>query len=404
MSRPSPAVSRSRCRQGRSRAACGCGRTGDRISRSMSPKRRLAVALFAFGAFVLPVQASKFRSWTGAVDHKLSTPGNWNPVGTPGIGDWLTIDTFVPTTLTNDLPPGTQLASLTVGSFALEPFTPTTIIGNPLTVWYFLQGQDLILEVDVTMLGDGSVGGQLYNRAPHLNVAGSNLTLGYFEITAGISGSGSLTMVGLKLEGTSTFTGPVTVNDLFSIEGSATGITTTVVPGQSGRGRLRGAGSLGNTTVTALLDPGADPCPDSYCGYLNPNPIRRYGHTIGTLTVGNLTISGNAAETAIDLGGGMADMISASSVSLGGMLSLFTLGTSTPGTVYKLVDNRGGSPVNGTFAGAPEGARIPSTSATSGGQSQNFLISYHGGGGDDGPPPPPGRTTATLPPPTTPRP
>src|SRR5258708_35416693 len=118
MSRPSPAVSRSRCRQGRSRAACGCGRTDDRISRSMSPKRRLAVALFAFGAFVRPVQASKFRSWTGAVDHQLSTPGNWDPVGPPGIADWLTIDTFVPTTLTHVLPPRTQLASLTAGPLA----------------------------------------------------------------------------------------------------------------------------------------------------------------------------------------------------------------------------------------------------------------------------------------------
>ncbi|MEP7214647.1 MAG: hypothetical protein ABI782_00250 [Anaerolineaceae bacterium] len=93
---------------------------------------RLFLLLTVFSVFVIaeeatPANAAATRAWTGAVDLKWSTPGNWNPVGAPVNGDSVFfLASASGKTVTNDL------VNLNLASVFIDP--AMTITGNTLGI------------------------------------------------------------------------------------------------------------------------------------------------------------------------------------------------------------------------------------------------------------------------------
>lgn len=337
-------------------------------------KRHLAAALLilvaATGAQAVPKQ------WTAAVDHKWSTPGNWFPAGTPAAGDDLRFFSPADETVINDLPAGTVLADVDVTSYHT-----VTITGNPVIVSNYVGSGStgmIIFNTDVTVLGSAwGIGGNFLFTNLHV-AAGSTVQLGsYTTVSGSLTGSGTIFgTYGLTITGPSSYAGTLTMVSLLTIDGSCPGISA-VLEKYSERGALRGTGTLGDATIYGRLDPGPNPCNGLYCP-LTPFGSTPMAHTIGTLTVGALTLAAGA-EATIDLSASGGDLVSASSVSLAGALAVYPTSALVTGTVSTIIDNRGASPINGTFAGLPEGARVDATPPSKG----SFLVSYHGGNGND---------------------
>ena len=96
------------------------------------------------------------------------------------------------------------------------------------------------------------------------------------------------------------------------------------------------------------------------------------GNDFSLLEAGALSLTGGTLNLAVSDAG--SDKIKASSVSLAGVLALS--GDLPFGTTVTLIDNTGGAPVTGTFAGLAEGATVTLDTASG-------VISYKGGDGND---------------------
>jgi hypothetical protein len=135
----------------------------------------------------------------------------------------------------------------------------------------------------------------------------------------------------------------------------------------------RGATSVdgllnGSGTVNGLLD------------VLAPGTVAP-GHSPGCITSSSLTLSGTYQA---QLGGTTACteydqlLVTSGPVTLGGNLTLSLVNGYLPkgGESFKIIDNQGATPVNGTFSGLVEGATVTVSGVA-------FQISYRGGDGND---------------------
>jgi hypothetical protein len=113
----------------------------------------------------------------------------------------------------------------------------------------------------------------------------------------------------------------------------------------------------------------------------------------GTLTLSPgsvLTVNGNFVQSStgslnIQLGGTaskrlIGSLVVKGTVTLAGNLSVTSTLVVPIGSVFKIVDNQGTSPVSGAFAGLPKGARFK---VKVGSSTMTFRINYSGGTGND---------------------
>jgi autotransporter-associated beta strand protein len=332
--------------------------------------------------------APALATWDGGGANNLwSTPQNWVGDVAPNPGDDLVFPEGTLRSFTaNDFAPGTSFGQIRLTGVSYQ------ISGNAITLSNgiaanipIINGSNLnpVLSVDLTLAApqsftvDAASIGVVLSGAINLN--GNNLTATTgLTISGPISGAGSLTVTGnsdLFLTGSNTFTGPTNIlggNILFN--GSQTGSVNAT------GGLVTGAGSIGALEVSngAGLHP--------FNGQPNLTPPA-FQLTTGNLAIDPATGSAPAGSLTVRvLGVGSAGLpadriVVHGSVRLGGQLVVHDSGYHIVfplnlGTVV-IIDNDGSDPVQGTFAGLPEGAIIRNVT------NKVARISYHGGDGND---------------------
>jgi len=286
-----------------------------------------------------------------------SCPYNWAGNVEPTTGDRLEFTEFqyrdlvnqlclgrdaTPPPQTNDLPPGTSLASLL---FAGSNYT---IYGNSLT-----------LTEGITNQVDHGTNFCFLNLAMAGSLVFDGLAGGTFVAGGSLNGSGTVRKEGggiLDYEGKTmnAFVGGVVVDDgIFRADGSFTDGSFTV-----NGGTLSGTGTVSSVTMNGgTLLPGASP------GILHVQG----GLTMSTGSVLRVELNGPVP------GSGYDQLEVNGAVSLNGAaLNVQSGFTITPGTAFLILVNDSSNPLLGTFAGLPEGTAF----ATGG---QYFTISYKAG-------------------------
>jgi acetyl esterase/lipase len=328
---------------------------------------------FAFLAVLLMTQpaAAVVREWSGAVDNKWATAGNWSPAGVPATGDTL-IFPFEATVRNtdNDLPSTVILASASlVGAYRVTGNTvrisSNTNGGGQVTFTAPIQA-----EGDLTLSAESIV--QLNPNGHVVSVQGGIIDqlIGNGELHTGYSN--------IALSGPHPFSG--TIRDGLKV-GSANfiQIDNLSMPNAT---FLIGAGLYGSGQIGPLIA----------SGWVQPSTT---SNTVGEIATGDLHLtlySGLPEETGeyeVDLTAAGNDVLQVTgSVTLENKPLNVNLGFSPAnGTTFVIVDNDGTDAVNGIFVmranptanfgtPLPEGA----TFATGG---QHFQISYAGGTGND---------------------
>ncbi|HEX8171501.1 MAG TPA: Ig-like domain repeat protein [Thermoanaerobaculia bacterium] len=302
------------------------------------------------------------HSWRGTVNDKWSEAGNWSPATVPAPADAITFPAASPKTVTFDLPAGTAVGQMLIlGAY--------TIGGNAMTftnlVTVDLSGVTFDVPITIGALEVRVEGPILFNA--DVNVNGKTLTLGGETQTfAGtLSGTGTIAArnSSARFPGGGTFSGLIT-DGFFEVTGDLSSASV--------QGSLAGDGSVGDVTITHNSSPQLTPGrATGACCWSST--------AVGTLHTHALSLV--YGSFIVDLAGGAAsDQVQVTgSVSLGGELALFLAGGANApaiGESFTIIDNDGSDPVNGTFAGYPEGAQVMC------GQ-RAFRITYRGGDGND---------------------
>jgi hypothetical protein len=306
------------------------------------------------GNDVVLTVASPNRQWTGAISANWSDPANWSPQGVPSPGQVLDFPKgALNRTMNNDLPAGNSVG-------AMSFFDQYILSGNALTLTGNLStsgdafGLGLTLNSDVKLGGPVqiSVGGSSsYIRfTGDLNLNGQTLSVtGYPTYIHGtLSGTGSIIDGALQIAGGGSFSGTIQAS-LGNFSGSLPNAAVTATS------NLDAVGTMGDLTVLSTLT-----IAGSSAGVLHTKSV--------VLNRLGIDVFPPASSDQLQATG---------TVTLQGTLQVqIQSGTPAAGQSYKIIDNDGTDPVNGTFAGLPEGAFL-----TVNGYS--FQISYAGGDGND---------------------
>ena len=334
-------------------------------------------ALLAFGVSCLVSlsAAAATKTWTGAVNNLWSVSGNWTG-GTPADGDQLVFpDGASNRTMSNDLS-GLDLLSI---SF---PGTSSnySASGNAITLSGGITTAStccrlITWSIPITLTGSQTFGGSDVTFASTIDLNGNALTImPQFTVLSGsLIGSGTFTLGngtggGMRLTGTSTFSGTFTQFAILDITGSISNST------MNGSSILTGTGTVPALTFAGVIRPGVDGSPD------DPSDV----HSTGILSTGSLTLNHvNDPSLAIDIHGLIPgtehdQLAVAGSVTLNGSptLEVKMEGIPSPGQQFIIISNDGADPVSGTFSGLPEGATVP-------GVQGSPTITYAGGDGND---------------------
>jgi hypothetical protein len=332
--------------------------------------RRSAIAVVVF-LLITQSAAAVVRDWTGTVDNKWATAGNWSPAGVPATGDAL-IFPFEATVRNteNDLPSAVVLASASfVGAYSV---TGNTVRisgggngGGQVTFTAAVQA-----EGDLTLAAESLV--QLNPNGHTVSVQGGIIDqlIGNGELHMGYSN--------IAFSGSHPFSG--TIRDGEKV-GSANfiGIDNLSMPNAT---FLIGAGLYGSGTIGDL----------TASGWVQPSTT---SNTVGQITTGDLRLTvynGLPEETGeyeVDLTAAGNDVLQvAGSVTLENKPLNVNLGfTPANGTTFVIIDNDGTDGVSGIFVmranpTANFGTPLPEgTTFEAGGQT--FQISYAGGTGND---------------------
>ncbi len=323
-------------------------------------------ALLACVVFSSPVQAQVTRTWTGAVDARWSSAGNWNPVGAPVTGDALVFPATANRVVNqNDLPARLALTRLT---FSGDNYR---LSGNGIVLSEGIENSGTLNRLDLAM--------DVQSNAIFIRNSESS-----FRIGGALLGSGPIQIEGVPtglsrtthLAGAHAYAGTIIIDDsrcgpecgeLNLVDASMVSTRITVVAGNY----LTGSGRIGDLTSAGYE------YPQTY------DPVSGLFAAPGRLQTGNLAFG--AGATYFDLAGVLPgishDQISVEgSVALGATksLTLSIEGGFAPGLgqAFVLIENDAGDAVTGTFAGYPEGAVISEAGF-------QFALSYVGGDGND---------------------
>ena len=300
---------------------------------------------------VVRTPGSPFALWKGAriFPPFFSSGTNWVGGTAPAAGSRLRFSRyrnyFLSSAVTNDLPPGTDFATLEIVG------TNYTLRGNPLTITAAISNTQnsgvTAIHCDLAIVGPLTI----HNDGGPLQIAGS------------FAGAGTMTKVGsgeLRLTGTTSnaFGGSLVLDaGTLRVDGSPTDVAII-----ANAGLITGTGILSSVTMNGgTLAPGTSP------GILR--------------TIGDLTLS-PAATLAFELnspipGTGYDQLNVAGAVNLNGAALHVSPGYSPVlGTSFLVLINDATDAIQGTFAGLPQGAVFQAS-------NQWFRVSYTGGTGND---------------------
>ena len=204
--------------------------------------------------------------------------------------------------------------------------------------------------------------------------------------TVGLGSGGTLTITG----GSTTFSGVITGNGSVVHSGGTltlTGANTYAGSYSNTGGTTRVNGATGGalpasyTQSAGLLDLSSNATAGNVI--INGGTIRPGDSGTGSANTGNLTF-GAAATLDEGINAAVAGLFGSlhvtGTVNLGGAALLLSGsgGAVAPGNAFVIIDNDGADPVNGTFAGLPQGTTI-----SNGPGGFDYTISYTGGSGND---------------------
>ncbi len=290
--------------------------------------------------------ALAISTWSGAVNDLWSNPGNWDTLPNPG--DTLVFPAGASVTIPeNDFPAGTVYESIAINADDYVLDGNAIGISSGVTATY-PTGDVAILFLDVNFNGPFP-GISVSSPGSRLDVRGS-ISTSASELTKGGAGV-------LAFGKAQTYTADTIVNNGaiwvdFPIASSVKLNPTT---------ELAGDGALAALTSTG--------------GIVQPGKAG-----IGILEVNSLSLDSDS-NYIISLFGpsasGYGRIASTGAVNLGSADLTVNLNYTPVGAdEFRIIDNLGSSPINGTFAGLPEGSTIMLGSAP-------FKISYVGGDGND---------------------
>lgn len=292
--------------------------------------------------------------WTGAVSSQWSDPGNWQG-GAPTVGE---------SDITLEFPADAQrfnsvndignlnLSQLTIGSGSY------TIGGQPFTLsgnaQVSLEAGSHRINNDIRLVGN-----------PRFDISGGSSTDGLELILGGVlSGDSGLVKYGhnLRLLGDNTYTGQTRLEGgAIRIDGNQPQSDVFVVSGQ-----VAGTGTIGDIAFNnAFGSVGAPVQPDSSLVFQGLPRI-----------TGNLILS---SQTYVrpNLGVEGGTLVVDGLINLNGaQLAAVYETPPSPGETFLLIDNTGTDPIQGTFAGLPEGTQFKIL-------DRLVTITYQGGDGND---------------------
>ncbi|HEX7154146.1 MAG TPA: Calx-beta domain-containing protein [Thermoanaerobaculia bacterium] len=315
------------------------------------------LATNAFGATLL---------WTGAVDNRWSTAGNWSPAQVPVDGDTLRF--------LNPSPNANLLNDLNVSLERIHfESTPYTIGGNPVRVRSHIADGGCVATFTAPVEAEGPI---ITSAASYstLEVNNQTITLIRCDFNGSITGHGTVIVYdAIRVNGTHPFTGQVFDGvSGFELAGSLSNASFRVSH------ELAGNGSAGTVDAYGRIAPGA-----------------RATNDTGTLTTRDIALRGSAfapeelGAYIVDINGGGHDQLAVNGTVLieNKPLELRLPDNFNPAlnTTYVIVANDGGDPISGTFGRLlPSGEIEPlPEGATFNAGRKTFRITYTGGTGND---------------------
>jgi autotransporter-associated beta strand protein len=301
--------------------------------------------------------------WTGAVNGSWSNPGNWvgDVAPNPTAGDSLDFPASA-SNLTN----ANDFANATFNSIKIEG-AGYNLGGNALT----LSGG--ITASYTTGMSTDAINTTLTAVVAPITVGATSTSVGILDISGVLSGPAGVNVTGggiLNLMGSSpnTYTGATTI---------ASG-TTLIVDSTVGGVQVSGGVLAGNGSVGAVNSVGGAILP-GHPAIVTGTPLAAPGQLTAN---GSVTLDSGSSFLALlngtSVGNGVTGysqlVVRSGTVNLGGAKLATALGTSYTPMVrdqLTIILNGTGAPINGVFAGLPEGAAVTVGSSL-------FRISYLG--------------------------
>ena len=221
------------------------------------------------------------------------------------------------------------------------------------------------------LTGNGTVTNSASASVSTLTIHGGGLFSGTIQ-----DGNGTVALVkdvgGTEILGAdNTFSGATTI-DAGTLEVD-NGLDNTAAVQINSGGELDGTGSI-NSSATITAASGATVYPGDQPGVLTTGTLDLQAGSTFTVGIGGATL-GTYSQDDVTSGTVTLDTTGAG-VTLS--LSSYNSFTPAPGDEYVIINNQGGSPINGTFAGLPEGALVSANFLNSG---LSAYITYQGGVG-----------------------
>lgn len=331
---------------------------------------RFALALVAVWLAALVGRPSHAASltWTGAAGTLWSSPGNWQPSGVPANGDILMF------------PPAAGLTSNTndLNGLALDRIDLTgdgyVLGGNAITVATIRSASSMTNTLAMPIAVPSGMAVH-HHSTP---TAG-----GTVRLTGGLSGGGSLSAaaVTLHVAGPSSYLGQILLTCGFELPCGQLRLDGASIPSASVAANLQigavqapnlwGHGTVGDVS-------GASISPGSSTGSFGPE------NGTGVITIADVAFVDSGRSVSMDIqgaapGAGYDQIVVSGTVNLSNAQLRLEMGPGfvpSVGQVFTLIDNDATEPVNGTFAGLPQGSTV-----TAGGV--DLQVSYAGGDGND---------------------
>ncbi|MGC2627197.1 MAG: autotransporter-associated beta strand repeat-containing protein, partial [Candidatus Udaeobacter sp.] len=319
-----------------------------------------------------PLQVDANFSWVGGTVAGWNSPGNWSPLGPPGVGDTALFDgAFINQP---NLTTGATVGALHMATGVIQDVTLSANPGAVLNISALsLLGTGILVDntnaVTLTItasLGVNNSQAWTNNSGNLFTVSAANISLGGNAVT--VNGTGNALISGI-ISGLGSVSdlikdggGTLTLTATNTYSGGTTAIGgTLLVNNTSGSGTGTGAVTVSDNGTT-LGGTGIISGPVTVFAGANIAPGNG-GNNTGTLQTGALTLS-PTANFRVDINGTTTGTFDQIQVNTGGVAILnsvlaVTVGTTlSVGQTFTILINNSADPITGTFAGIPEGGTV----------------------------------------------